>query len=692
VSRRPARRDAVRRAPFLHAFATRRRRGTRPSAVQGSGLGAQATTPGDPAVVGTAAALLARARAARLAQDTALRGYDALARERITAAFALREGAPSTTVFRQETAARVRWSRGAGLALDLLGRRRYAIGRGAGIQNVAGDDLAPVPYYPGRDALWVGGGRFVRADVDTSSLVHPLAAGAERFYRYALGGEVTVRLPDGTAVPLRELRVTAVRPDWKLSTGSFWFDARDGQLVRAVYRVSGRMDLWATARASGGGPPAWARPFAAPMTGQLDVVTVEHGLYAGRFWLPRAQFARGTIRTGSSRIGVRVEQTFRYDAVDAAVPLGEVTTGALAAGAARDSLVRADSTAAAVRDSLVRLAGAANAPDARRARAAYRAWADSTWRRYRATRAARDRDECAASGATTATASATRYGRRLGDVRVHVPCDTAALAASPVFGGSGVLDENPSAWAGPERGTLVAGLDAAVPSAWAPQPLRLAYGHEFVRANRVEGVSYGAALRRELGAGWRWEAARGSARATWSLTPNWPRSGRAAGARCAGAHTGGSSSATIGARASRSGPRSRTSSRVWTNSSTTAPAASSWPAAARATRSPAAGWRGASSASGSGARAATRGWRCRRCSASTASTRATSSTPWRRAASPWAAPRCAGGPRSSATRPRPGASPPTSAPRPRRAPPPRGRGPRRTRPSNAPCPAGCARR
>jgi hypothetical protein len=518
VSRRAARRDAVRRAPFLHAFATRRRRGTRPSAVQGSGLGAQATTPGDPAVVGTAAALLARARAARLAQDTALRGYDALARERITAAFALREGAPSTTVFRQETAARVRWSRGAGLALDLLGRRRYAIGRGAGIQNVAGDDLAPVPYYPGRDALWVGGGRFVRADVDTSSLVHPLAAGAERFYRYALGGEVTVRLPDGTAVPLRELRVTAVRPDWKLSTGSFWFDARDGQLVRAVYRVSGRMDLWATARASGGGPPAWARPFAAPMTGQLDVVTVEHGLYAGRFWLPRAQFARGTIRTGSSRIGVRVEQTFRYDAVDAAVPLGEVTTGALAAGAARDSLVRADSTAAAVRDSLVRLAGAANAPDARRARAAYRAWADSTWRRYRATRAARDRDECAASGATTATASATRYGRRLGDVRVHVPCDTAALAASPVFGGSGVLDENPSVWAGPERGTLVAGLDAAVPSAWAPQPLRLAYGHEFVRANRVEGVSYGAALRRELGAGWRWEA--GARLGASDLEPN----------------------------------------------------------------------------------------------------------------------------------------------------------------------------
>jgi hypothetical protein len=120
----------------------------------------------------TAASLLALARAAPLAQGTALRGYDALSRERITASFALREGAPSVTVFRQETAARVRWARGAGLALDLLGRRRHAVGPGRQLRDVAGDDLAPVPYYPGRDALWVGGGRFVRPDVDTTGLVH----------------------------------------------------------------------------------------------------------------------------------------------------------------------------------------------------------------------------------------------------------------------------------------------------------------------------------------------------------------------------------------------------------------------------------------------------------------------------------------------------------------------------------------
>ena len=203
-------------------------------ASSGARLGAQAGAPPRDtaaALVETAESLLARARVARVVHDTALRGYDALSRERITAAFSVRDGAPSATVFRQETAARVRWTRGTGLALDLLGRRRYTIGRGARIRDVAGDDLAPIPYYPGRDALWVGGDRFVRSDVDTTGLVHPLARGAEQFYRYALGDVTTVRLPDGTQVPLRELRVTPRRPAWKLSVGSFWFDARDGQLA-----------------------------------------------------------------------------------------------------------------------------------------------------------------------------------------------------------------------------------------------------------------------------------------------------------------------------------------------------------------------------------------------------------------------------------------------------------------------------
>lgn len=468
----------------------------------------------------TAESLLAAARRARVAQDSALVAYDALSRERVTTAIGLRDVAPSATVFRQETAARVRWSRGGGVALDLLGRRRYAFGTGAKLRNVMGDDLAPVPYYPGRDALWVGGGRLVRPDVDTTQLVHPLARGAERFYRYALGDAQTIRLPDGTRIPLRELRITPLRPSWQLSVGSFWFDARTGQLVRAAYRVAAPMDFYAEAKRSGGGPPAWVKLFASPMTGQIDAVTIEHALHENRFWLPRAQYAEGTIRAGTARVGIRLEQSFRYDAVYGAV--NGAVYGAPPAGPAPTTVAASDSAAEratmgavtlrdsvwavalARRDSLFR--GARTAADSARADSAYDAW----WRRealprYTKARTARQVEACRAAGRYATRA--TRYGDALGrGTVVRIPCDTAALAAAPIFEGRPVLDPAEATWGSAARAELLGQLGLARQAAWGPQPVRVAYGPEFLRANRVEGVSYGAALRRELGAGWRWEA------------------------------------------------------------------------------------------------------------------------------------------------------------------------------------------
>ena len=58
---------------------------------------------------------------------------------------------------------------------------------------------------------------------------------------------MSVRLPDGRSIRLRELRITARRPDWRLFVGSFWFDVDGGQLVRAAYRMSVDMDIWQVA-------------------------------------------------------------------------------------------------------------------------------------------------------------------------------------------------------------------------------------------------------------------------------------------------------------------------------------------------------------------------------------------------------------------------------------------------------------
>ncbi|MDF1505616.1 hypothetical protein, partial [Roseisolibacter sp. H3M3-2] len=290
-----------------------------------------------------AADLLARARAARVAQDSALRAYQALSRERVTATLGVLGAlGPARTIFRQETAARVRWTREGGVDLELLGRRRFSGVPGMRADREAVLD-APVPYYPGRDALWIGGGRFVRTDVRDDEVVHPLADGAEAYYAYAVGDSVRIGLPSGGAVRLRELRVTPRREGWRLSSGSFWFDEATAQLVRAAYRATAPVDVWDRARDAEDPtqrPPRWLPWLVGPARFELRAVTLEHALHEGRFWLPRAQFADAGLDAGASRIGLRIEQRFAYEAVDGGVVLPPPPpAGAAALAAWRDSLV-----------------------------------------------------------------------------------------------------------------------------------------------------------------------------------------------------------------------------------------------------------------------------------------------------------------------------------------------------------------
>ncbi|MFM8566655.1 MAG: hypothetical protein ACKOCV_03060, partial [Gemmatimonadota bacterium] len=60
----------------------------------------------------TARTLLLRARAARLAQDSALRAYDVTSYQRLSLGLGLRAGARDRLAYRSEGAARVQWERG----------------------------------------------------------------------------------------------------------------------------------------------------------------------------------------------------------------------------------------------------------------------------------------------------------------------------------------------------------------------------------------------------------------------------------------------------------------------------------------------------------------------------------------------------------------------------------------------------
>src|SRR5688572_32137883 len=112
-----------------------------------------------------ARALLTRARTARLSQDSALRAYDARSYLRISARLRIARLGPERLLFRTEHAGRVRWTRPSGVWIETTGRRSLVPMGGADLDL---SEATPVPYFPGREALWMpsGGLRVARDEVN----------------------------------------------------------------------------------------------------------------------------------------------------------------------------------------------------------------------------------------------------------------------------------------------------------------------------------------------------------------------------------------------------------------------------------------------------------------------------------------------------------------------------------------------
>lgn len=284
--------------------------------------------------------LLERVRVARLRHDSALGSYDATSRQRLTMSIGLRAVGGERIAYRHEDAARIHWSRGGGSWVELLGARSLLGAFRGNFGSATDRDLAetvPLPYFPGRERLWSGDGmitdfvgqaRAANDSVDTSELVNPLARGAEAYYDYAVGDSVHLQLPDGKRILLRELRITARRPQWNLVVGSFWFDDATADLVRAIYRLSAPTDILAVTRERGEGrrPPAWLRGLVSPLRTDIGAIAIEYALVDQRFWLPRVQWLEGTAVAGPARATVRIEHRFTYAEVNGTVPPVPVTT------------------------------------------------------------------------------------------------------------------------------------------------------------------------------------------------------------------------------------------------------------------------------------------------------------------------------------------------------------------------------
>lgn len=226
------------------------------------------------------AALVALARERHLRQDSLVRGYQALVRTRVDAAAGRSRFARMFPLIVHETAARVTWARPNDLKMDVLGVR----GRSA-FDDAEPDVLFSRPWFVPRalgDSIRLMG-------VPETAALHPLAPGAERYYRYAIRDSLRMVIP-GRTVQAVAIRVEPRREGPSLVAGDLWVDATSGDAVRLSVTFLGEF-LW-DAPEEGDSPEdsasarrdnRWAQRF---LSVQADL---EYALFENLFWMPYRQ-------------------------------------------------------------------------------------------------------------------------------------------------------------------------------------------------------------------------------------------------------------------------------------------------------------------------------------------------------------------------------------------------------------------
>ncbi|MGH7620671.1 MAG: ShlB/FhaC/HecB family hemolysin secretion/activation protein, partial [Gemmatimonadaceae bacterium] len=426
----------------------------------------------------------------------------AMSYQRISAGLGFTSIGRDRLIFRHESSARVRWQQGVGVWMDATGSRTAVpmVSSGdakADVDNEMHDpDMnASIPYFPGYEPLWVGSD-VARAQVNERELVNPIADGAEAYYTYQTGDSISFRLPNGTVIQLRELKVRPREPRWNLAVGSLWFDTKSGQLVRAAYRLAIPLDIWAVATEddpkSMDDVPLWVKPMITPMKAEVSAIAVEYGLHEGRFWLPRLRMAEGSAQVSFMHVPFKMEESFTYNSVNAKDSLPHIATPPGSARARMpDSLTLEERQE--WRDSV---------REATRVRT--RATNDSIRKGLRP--AMVHHRECDTSD--TRVVTSMRYDSQL-PVAIRVPCDISKLEHSPDLPAS-IYDPGEELFGTKELEALKS--EALSMTAQAPLSFRLqsgllppptiAYGPSMMRYNRVEGFSLGGSIAQEFGGGY----------------------------------------------------------------------------------------------------------------------------------------------------------------------------------------------
>src|ERR1041385_8301875 len=91
-------------------------------------------------------------------------------------------------------------------------------------------------------------------------------------YKFASGDTTRITLQSGKQLTLLELKITPRRADWRLMSGSLWFDDATAGLVRAVFRPARAFDLRRDAdKGDMKDVPSWVN-----VTGEIKFITLEY--------------------------------------------------------------------------------------------------------------------------------------------------------------------------------------------------------------------------------------------------------------------------------------------------------------------------------------------------------------------------------------------------------------------------------
>ncbi|HEX9831520.1 MAG TPA: hypothetical protein VGA66_00290, partial [Mycobacterium sp.] len=223
--------------------------------------------------------LVSEVRAARERNERMVTQYTVRASQRL--GVGIRALSRDRMLWRQELVADIAWRRDSVSTVTVVGARESVpvAQRGDHVPDGLTGNVRELIVDPASDYLRVIGA----GDDDNEGFIYPMRSGGERDYRYAIGGTTSIGLPDGRQVRLVALEITPRRADWRLISGTLWFDADTKGLVRAAFRPARPYELQRDLEEDDKEDvPGWVN-----VKAEVRFVTLEYALYEGRWWLPR---------------------------------------------------------------------------------------------------------------------------------------------------------------------------------------------------------------------------------------------------------------------------------------------------------------------------------------------------------------------------------------------------------------------